>query len=140
MFECKNCGLMFGSPIYSFTAGGDIGEPWPLCPNCEDDDFVEVEQCFSCDEWVDVDDLKGGLCCSCFEKFETDIPLVKEYGRQNPNVTQVNALYACAFSDSEIDAILQKAFDELPINLQKNAASDLCNDDYTAFAGWVEIS
>lgn len=139
MFECKNCGLMFEEADCSLTSGGDIGEPWAVCPHCGDDDYIEIEQCSCCGDWIDVDDLKAGLCENCFEKKASNEGLVVAYGEKNPIVVQVNALYAVAFSDRDINDILQKAFQELPKNKQRECMGNLCLDDVTAFVSLAEI-
>jgi len=49
MFICNRCGHTFQEPKYVKNGGGDIGEDWPVCPECWDDDCDEARRCKCCD-------------------------------------------------------------------------------------------
>ena len=48
MFICNRCGHTFQEPKYVKNGGGDIGEDWPVCPTCGDDDYDEARECAMC--------------------------------------------------------------------------------------------
>ena len=48
MFICNRCGHTFQEPKYIKNGGGDIGENWPVCPECLDDDCDEARRCKCC--------------------------------------------------------------------------------------------
>lgn len=91
MYKCNNCDERFVEPARKNIVAEDylgIGNLFPnktrmdidLCPNCNDDDIEELEQCEICEEWFKSEDLTDtteyinggcGYCCEqCIEDSE----------------------------------------------------------------------
>lgn len=91
MYKCNNCDERFEEPerkniIWEHYLG--ISNLFPsrtrmdvyICPNCNDDDIEELQQCEICEEWFRENDLTDtteyinggcGLCCEqCMEDAE----------------------------------------------------------------------
>ena len=49
MYICNSCGHVFEEHKYIKNGGGDIGEDWPVCPECWDDDCEEARKCGCCE-------------------------------------------------------------------------------------------
>lgn len=67
MYICNHCGNVFDEPHISYTAGGDYGEAWAVCPHCGSDDMSEAFQCFVCGDYI-TDSKVEGICDACLER------------------------------------------------------------------------
>jgi hypothetical protein len=68
MFICTECGLVFDEPKIFFEKHGLDAPPferWSVCPRCEENDFVEAEECERCGRLCVA--LEDGLCDPCYE-------------------------------------------------------------------------
>ena len=139
-YMCENCGEVMEPDELKLipNGGGDIGEDWYVCPYCGHDSLAEVEQCDDCGHWVDPSELYCGKCRDCIDREAEDVEQTKQYGDERKAEVEINAVYYKAFSLSEIDELLAKAFDELPTDKQKKYCLDLVDDDPYDFAEWLQ--
>ena len=66
MYICNNCGAIFDEPNTVIETHGLDCPPYehiPVCPECEDTDFVEAQECERCGELFA--ELEDGLCDAC---------------------------------------------------------------------------
>lgn len=86
MFRCDDCCELFENPEVQQDMVTD--DPYPMyqnisvCPCCGSTDFIEVEECEECREYVDPDemlevDLPNGssktVCSYCYDEVYFDI-------------------------------------------------------------------
>lgn len=72
MYECRNCGGQFYSPVIEYDDPSPAGVGLPsgaysteTCPNCGSDDIEEANECPACGSWHIRD---GALCPDCFDR------------------------------------------------------------------------
>lgn len=67
MFICNRCGHTFQEPKYIKNGGGDIGEDWPVCPECYDDNTEAARRCELCERIKSDEDMcvHVDVCISC---------------------------------------------------------------------------
>ena len=124
MLICKHCGSIFDEPQTSYTAGGDTGEPWAVCPNCHSDELDEAARCEACGEWLSTADMVDtGLCKVCYNDgltLHTMEGFVVAAGLQDD-------FYLCYLADlyhEQILQVAQKWFDSLPSDEREGRLKD----------------
>ena len=133
---CRECGEVFSQADIKRVRHSD-GDAWDECPYCGSDELDDVEQCVVCGRWVAPEDIYHGVCKDCLMDKAEDARLVCEFGAEYKQPVKVNAIYEKAFSDTQIDMILQKAFVNLLYNEIEQAAYSVATDDLDAFAEWL---
>lgn len=70
MFICNSCGHIFEEHKYIKNGGGDIGEDWPVCPECWNDDWEIARKCELCESIKSDADMciHVDVCVECMKK------------------------------------------------------------------------
>lgn len=137
MVMCGECGEVFEDSEIKRVRHSD-GDAWDECPYCGSDELRDVEQCDECGRWEAPEDIYHGICSDCLLDRAADIRGMLEYGRYAADTVHVNAIFAKAFSETQIDDILGRAFVNLMLTDMKKAAEDVITDDPEHFARFIK--
>ena len=158
-FICLHCGRVFDEPHNRYNRRwSDSDDSEQYCPNCGSEDFEEASQCSICGSWHSYDALKGGVCEDCLNKHST-IENAIAWGEDEREYTEnwltynsvhpsngnrpiaINSFFAYVYTESEINEILAKNFEEVSKQFPNKAqeyATNFITDDPGAFAEWFD--
>lgn len=149
MVICENCGavmheedLVHCKSWLSDYRGGTY-EEYDVCP-CGGD-VREAEQCKSCGEYFDKDDMCDGYCEECLKEKMTVDNAIK-CGEEIDARTEIslNGFLASVFSEEEIDQLLLTELEKRISSSREgavkaiNLAEEFCKEDMSWFIGWLE--
>lgn len=77
------------------------------CPICKGD-YEETTPCAICGSEHLEDDLNGGLCDDCIDKYKNDIDMCFNIGANDTDKVELNCFLAAMFDKQEIEEILFK--------------------------------
>ena len=96
----ENMGEHFGEKVYKKITG---------CPICGGE-YEESTPCSICGSEHLEEDLNGGLCDECIDKYKNDIEMCFNVGKNDDDKVELNCFLASMFEKSEIEELL---FEEL---------------------------
>lgn len=96
----ENMGEHFGEKVYKKITG---------CPICGGE-YEESKPCDICGSEHLEEDLNGGLCDDCIDKYKNDIDMCFKVGMNDDDNVELNCFLASMFEKSEIEELL---FEEL---------------------------
>ena len=95
-------GEYWGSPCYETMSG---------CPLCNGD-YEEAVECEICGSSHLKDELNGGICDECIEKYRYDIDVCFKIGSNDTESVELNCFLASMFDKKEIEDILFRELKE----------------------------
>jgi DNA-directed RNA polymerase subunit RPC12/RpoP len=115
-YKCLDCGKVFED--YAKWEE-NVGEFWGTaayetvygCPHCKGE-FEETIPCDICGEEHLKDELFGGVCKNCIDKYKYDTKVCFEVGKHASDTVELNLFLATLFTKEEIEEILFKALQE----------------------------
>ena len=137
-YKCLECGHIFeeGEEGHYFENGECWGAPYSrkiyCCPLCKGD-YDVTTPCEICGSEHLEEDLNGGLCDECIDKYKNDIEMCFKIGKNDDDKVELNCFLASVFEKDEIEEIL---FEELK-KLNKYVTVDcekFINSDRSWFA------
>lgn len=114
MFKCKKCGATFETPNYWKETHGLDFPPYEIfskCPKCGED-FEETIRCEICGERFLEDELSGGCCDGCIDKYRKNFEMCYEISLGETQEVEINALLASLFEPRDIEQILKEYIKE----------------------------
>jgi hypothetical protein len=96
----ENRGECFGVSCFQYLSG---------CPKCGGE-YEESTPCSICGSEQLEEDLNGGLCDECIDKYKNDIHMCFNVGKNDDDDVELNCFLASMFEKREIEEIL---FEEL---------------------------
>ena len=96
----ENMGEHFGEKVYKKITG---------CPICGGE-YEESTPCSICGSEHLEEDLNGGLCDECIDKYKNDIEMCFKIGKNDDDKVELTCFLASVFEKDEIEEIL---FEEL---------------------------
>lgn len=96
----ENMGEHFGEKVYKKITG---------CPICGGE-YEESTPCSICGSEHLEEDLNGGLCDECIDKYKNDFDMCFKIGKNDYDKVELNCFLASVFEKDEIEEIL---FEEL---------------------------
>ena len=96
----ENMGEHFGEKVYKKITG---------CPICGGE-YEESTPCSICGSEHLEEDLNGGLCDECIDKYKNDFDMCFKIGKNDDDKVELNCFLASVFEKDEIEEIL---FEEL---------------------------
>lgn len=114
-YKCLECGHIFeeGEEGHYFENGECWGAPYSqkiyCCPLCKGD-YDVTTPCEICGSEHLEEDLNGGLCDECIDKYKNDIEMCFKIGKNDYDKVELNCFLASVFEKDEIEEIL---FEEL---------------------------
>ena len=137
-YKCLECGHIFeeGEEGHYFENGECWGAPYSqkiyCCPLCKGD-YDVTTPCEICGSEHLEEELNGGLCDECIDKYKNDIEMCFKIGKNDDDKVELNCFLASVFEKDEIEEIL---FEELK-KLNKYVTVDcekFINSDRSWFA------
>jgi RecJ-like exonuclease len=115
-YICLDCGHIFEDGEQA-TYKEDCGECWghtvyksySCCPVCGGE-YEESTPCAICGSEQLEENLNGGLCDECIDKYKNDIDMCFKIGKNDADKVELNCFLASVFEKSEIEELL---FEEL---------------------------
>lgn len=92
----ENLGERFGEPIYKKFSG---------CPKCGGE-YEEATRCAICDSKHLEEDLNGGVCDKCIDKYKNDIDMCFKIGTGDTDAVKINCFLSAMFDKEEIESLL----------------------------------
>lgn len=114
-YKCLECGHIFeeGEEGHYFENGECWGAPYSqkiyCCPLCKGD-YDVTTPCEICGSEHLEEELNGGLCDECIDKYTNDIEMCFKIGKNDDDKVELNCFLASVFEKDEIEEIL---FEEL---------------------------
>lgn len=113
-FKCLECGHIFEEGEQAVWSEGR-GEFWGTpcseemsgCPLCRGD-YEKTEQCKICGSACLADELEGGVCDDCVDKYRKDFNACYNISDGETTKIEINALLASLFDVSDIEQILKE--------------------------------
>lgn len=137
-YKCLDCGHIFecGEETYHTESRGEYwGSPCSVtisgCPFCGGD-YQESIPCQICGKENLEDELHGGVCEECLEKYRYDVELCNNIGKKDDETIKLNCFLASMFDKEEIELIL---FEELK-KVQKYTKVDCGKFIFDADTDW----
>jgi hypothetical protein len=135
-YRCLECGHIFDEGEQAKWE--EYGEFWGVpysqtesgCPLCKGD-YEETKQCKICGSEHLKDELDGGVCEECIEKYRYDVDMCFNIGSKDTIEIELNGFLASMFDKQEIEEILLKELKEA----QKCTPID-CNEFVEADRDW----
>lgn len=120
-FKCVDCGHIFEEGEQTILKE-DMGEFWGSscskvisgCPLCGGE-YEETKPCAICGSEQLEEDLNGGICDECIDKYKHDIDMCFNVGKYDDDKVEINCFLAAMFDKKEIEEIL---FDRLKMRVQ----------------------
>jgi hypothetical protein len=115
-YICLDCGHIFEEGEQK-TRTEERGEYWGTscsvsiggCPNCGGE-YEEATSCSICGSKHLEEDLNGGLCDECIDKYKHNIDMCFKVGSGDTEAVKINCFLAAMFDEKEIEELL---FDRL---------------------------
>lgn len=110
-YKCLECGHIFeeGEEGHYFENGECWGVPYSqkiyCCPLCKGD-YDVTTPCSICGSEHLEEDLNGGLCDECIDKYKNDIEMCFKIGKNDDDKVELNCFLASVFEKDEIEEIL----------------------------------
>jgi hypothetical protein len=98
----ENRGELFGVPCSKKISG---------CPVCGGE-YEESTQCSICGSEHLEEDLNGGLCDECIDKYKNDIDMCFRVGKGDTEAVEINCFLASMFEKEEIEDLLFETLKE----------------------------
>ena len=114
-YKCLECGHIFeeGEEGHYFENVECWGAPYShkiyCCPLCNGD-YDVTTPCSICGSEHLEEELNGGLCDECIDKYQNDIEMCFKIGKNDDDKVELNCFLASVFEKDEIEEIL---FEEL---------------------------
>jgi hypothetical protein len=89
-------GERFGEKVYRKISG---------CPICGGE-YEETKPCAICGSEQLEEDLNGGICDECIDKYKHDIDMCYKVGKYDDDKVEINCFLAAMFDKKEIEEIL----------------------------------
>lgn len=141
MYICEDCGVIT-EELTSYTQSHLCGEGWVEetlyegeCSHCGGA-LVEAKVCPVC-KVTYINGETEFMCTNCVEDNST-FENAKGMGAEVEDKVRINGLWSFAFTSCEINEILEKAFKEMPEELQKKYIKEYCEEDTSYLADFVE--
>ena len=113
-YKCTNCGHIFEEgeqACWSESRGEFWGSPCSEemsgCPLCKGD-YEETVKCEVCGSEHLEDELFGGVCDECIDKYRKDFSSCYEISKGETQEIEINALLASLFNVADIERILKE--------------------------------
>ena len=113
-YKCLDCGHIFEEgeqAFWSESRGEYWGEPCSEevsgCPLCRGD-YEKTIPCEICGAEHTRDELFGGVCEECIEKYQNDLDMCLKIGANDTEDVKLNYFLASMFDKEEIEKILFK--------------------------------
>lgn len=117
-YICLNCGNVFedGEQItFQENRGEYFGVPCSKkisgCPKCGGE-YEESTPCDICGSEHLEEDLNGGLCDECIDKYKHDVDMCYKIGAGDTEAIELNCFLASMFDKEEIEEILFRELKE----------------------------
>lgn len=112
-YKCLECGHIFEEGEEKVWQE-DRGEYWGVrcseemsgCPKCSGE-YEQAIRCALCGEPHLYEELNGGVCDECLERYSKDFKTCYNISRGETEMVEINALLASLFEPSDIEAILR---------------------------------
>ena len=104
--KCEYCGLEFED--WEIEKEEEYGIGWDVCPRCKSGDFFKIRECAICGEEHKVDELHGGVCVDCINKYRKNFDVCYGTSRCETVTYNLSAIFATLLTDDEIDSILRE--------------------------------
>ena len=118
MYRCLECGHIFedGEQAKWSESRGEFwgsacSEEVDGCPLCKGD-YEEVYNCEICGSVHTGDEIHGGVCDDCIDKYRHDIDMCFRIGGITKNEVKLNSFVTAVLNDYEIEHILLDAIKE----------------------------
>lgn len=98
----ENMGEHFGEKVYKKITG---------CPICGGE-YEESTPCAICGSQHLEEDLNGGLCDECIDKYKHDIDMCFRVGKGDTEAVEINCFLAAMFEKEEIEELLFETLKE----------------------------
>ena len=115
-YICLDCGHIFedGEQAHRKETRGEYwgsscSEDVSCCPLCGGE-YAKSVPCSICGSEHLEEDLNGGLCDECIDKYKNDIEMCFKIGKNDDDKVELNCFLASMFEKSEIEELL---FEEL---------------------------
>lgn len=138
-YKCLSCGYVFedGEQSTWFEKHGVDNPPYEKisgCPKCRGD-YEETIPCSICGFEKFDDDLNGGVCDDCIEKYKHDSDMCFKIGENDTEDVELNCFLAYVFDKEDIESILFRELKE-----REKYMKELLNYNYEKFVesdrGW----
>lgn len=111
-YICLDCGHIFEDGEQS-TRTEQVGEYWGTpfsksvcgCPVCGGE-YEQSTPCAICGSEHLEEDLNGGLCDECIDKYKNDIDMCFKIGAGDTDPVEINCFLASMFDKKEIEEML----------------------------------
>lgn len=142
-YRCLNCGHIFkeGEEGYFYQESDFWGvadrEKIKCCPVCHIEDYEELESCKICGSEHFNEEINGGVCDECIEKYHHDLDMCFKVGSNDTEPIQINCFLAFIFEKNEIEKILLDALKDKQKYLKEYVDKDcenFVNNDRSWFA------
>ena len=121
----ENKGEYFGETVYKKISG---------CPLCGGE-YEESTSCAICGSEHLEENLNGGLCDECIDKYKHDVDMCFKIGSNDTDKVELNCFLASVFDKEDIEKLLFRELKE-----RENYMKELLNYDYEKFVesdrGW----
>lgn len=111
-YKCNQCGRVFEEDELSYWSesrgefwGDSCEECGCGCPACHGD-FDEASECAVCGEVHRDDDLHGGVCPGCLDKYKTDFDACLKIMEGEKESVMINIAIVSMLSEDEIEKVL----------------------------------
>lgn len=132
MYKCVECGYFFNEPdSWLDDRGEHFGTPCYEveygCPKCKGD-YEEAAPCKICGELFVEDELNGGVCDECFDKYRYDLEMWLKIGENEKQSAKINSFVYGFFTDKEIEEILTREIVDA-IKINPSVCGDLIDEN-----------
>ncbi len=109
-YKCNRCGHVFECCDEWDESRGEYwgvpcSEKMSGCPLCHGD-YEETTACEICGAEHIEDELQGGICEECIEKYRYNIDVCNNIGKKDDDEIKLNCFLALMFTKEEIEEIL----------------------------------
>ena len=138
-YKCLDCGNLFEEgeqQLWADKHGLDTPpyEQMSGCPLCGGD-YEETTPCKICGFEQFDDDLNGGVCDECIDKYKHDADMCFKIGSNDTDKVELNCFLASVFDKEDIEKLLFRELKE-----REKYMKELLNYDYEKFVeadrGW----
>lgn len=138
-YKCLSCGHTFeeGQQSTWFEKHGLDKPPYEKisgCPICRGD-YEETTPCLICGCEQFDDDLNGGVCDNCIDKYKNDVNMLFKIGANDTDNVELNCFLASIFKKEDIENLLFRELLE-----REKYMKELLNYNYEKFVqsdkGW----
>ena len=118
MYRCLECGHLFEDGEEAVViedrgefCGSPCSEELSVCPICHGV-YAETVRCQVCDSEHFEEELTGGVCEECFEKYQYDVDMCYRLSADDKSSVKINSFLYTMFDEEEIEQILFEALKE----------------------------